>query len=52
MIMIIADLSGKELVVAASILASGLIRAFGIVRVITNLSFILKEMDEQTATTN
>jgi hypothetical protein len=52
MVISFADLSGKELMVAATVVASAFFGAFGIVRIMTNLSLIMNEMDKGTAGTN
>ena len=49
---IFGDISGKELMVAATVFVSGFMGAFGIVRIFTNLKLIMHEMDEVTASTN
>ena len=49
---IFGDISGKELMVAATVFVSGFMGAFGIVRIFTNLKLIMNEMDEVTASTN
>ena len=51
-IIVFGDISGKELLVAATVFVSGFIGAFGIVRILTNLKLIMYEMDEVTASTN
>jgi hypothetical protein len=49
---VFGDISGKELVIAATVVASGFFGAFGIVRIMTNLHLIMHEMDDKTASTN
>ena len=51
MAIVFGDLSGKENVVAATIIIMTLLFAFGIIRTMTNLKFIIDEMDEKTAKT-
>ena len=51
-IIVFGDISGKELLVAATVFVSGFMGAFGIVRILTNLKLIMHEMDEATASTN
>ena len=51
-IIVFGDISGKELMVAATVFVSGFMGAFGIVRILTNLKLIMQEMDEVTAATN
>lgn len=51
-IIVFGDISGKELLVAASVVASGFFGAFGIIRIMTNFHLILHEMDDLTATAN
>jgi len=52
MVITFADIADKKLLVAASVVASGFFGAFGIVRIMTNLSLIMNEMDKETANTN
>ena len=51
MAIVFGDLSGKENVVAATVIIMTLLGAFGIIRTMTNLKFIIDEMDEKTAKT-
>ena len=52
MAILFADLTGKELLVAATVVVSGFFGAFGIVRVMTNLHLLMHELDAKTAATN
>jgi hypothetical protein len=49
MTIIFGDIAGKELLVAATVVASAFFGAFGIVRILTNMQLIMGEMDEKTA---
>lgn len=40
------DISGKEAVVAASVIGPSLIGAFGIMRLMTNMEYLVKDMDD------
>ena len=51
-VILFADISGKELLVTASVIAPTILGAFGIIRIMTNLMFIMNEMDEKTAASN
>jgi len=51
MAIVFGDLSGKENVVAATVIIMTLLGAFGIIRTMTNLKFIIDEMDDKTAKT-
>ena len=51
MAIVFGDLSGKENVVAATVIIMTLLGAFGIIRTMTNLKLIIDEMDEKTAKT-
>ena len=52
MAILFADLTGKELLVAATVVVSGFFGAFGIIRVMTNLHLLMHELDSKTAATN
>ena len=45
-------ITGKELLVAASVVGPTLIGAFGIIRLLTNFMVLIKDMDEKIASTN
>ena len=47
-----ADISGKENVVAASVLFPTLLGAFGIIRIMTNMQHIIADMDDAMKSTN
>ena len=51
-IIVFGDISGKELMVAATVFVSGFMGAFGIVRIMTNMKLLINEMDKATASTN
>jgi hypothetical protein len=51
MAIVFGDLSGKENVVAATVVIMTLLGAFGIIRTMTNLKFIVDEMDDKMAKT-
>ena len=51
MAIVFGDLSGKENVVAATVIIMTLLGAFGIIRTMTNLKCIIDEMDDKTAKT-
>jgi len=46
------DISGKEAVVAASIIGPALIGAFGIMRLMTNMEYLVKDMDDAMKSTH
>ena len=48
---VFGDISGKEHTVAASVVVPTLLGAFGIIRIMTNLKFIVDEMDDKMAKT-
>ena len=48
---VFGDISGKEHMVAASVVVPTLLGAFGIIRIMTNLKFIVDEMDDKMAKT-
>ena len=48
---VFGDISGKEHMVAASVVIPTLLGAFGIIRIMTNLKFIVDEMDDKMAKT-
>ena len=52
MAILFADISGKELLIAATVFASGFFGAFGIIRTMTNLSLLINELDQKTSSTN
>ena len=52
MTIIFGDIAGKEMMVAATVIASGFFGAFGTIRIMTNLHLIMHEMDDKTAATN
>ena len=51
MVIIFGDISGKENVVAASVIGPALIGAFGIIRLLTNMSYLVADMDKDMKAT-
>ena len=51
-VIIFGDISGKENVVAASGIGPALIGAFGIIRLLTNMSYLVADMDKDMKATN
>ena len=51
MAILFADLAGKQLLVAATVVVSGFFGAFGIIRVLTKLHLLMHELDTKTAAT-
>ncbi len=47
-----ADISGKENLIAITILGSAFIGVFGIIRMMTNMKLIVSDMDEKMLETN
>ena len=52
MVICFADISGKENVVAASVLFPTLLGAFGIIRIMTNMQHIIADMDDAMKSTS
>ena len=52
MAIIFGDLSGKENVVAASVVLMAFIGAFGILRQMSTIKLLIDEMDDKTSNTN
>ena len=52
MVIVFGNISGKELLVAASVVGPTIIGAFGIIRLLTNFMVIIKDMDEKISKTN
>ena len=52
MVIVFGNISGKELLVAASVVGPTIIGAFGIIRILTNFMVLLKDMDETISKTN
>ena len=50
-VIVFGDISGKENVVAASVVGPALIGAFGIIRLLTNMSYLVADMDKDMKTT-
>ena len=51
-VIMFADISGKEHLVAASVIGPVLVGAFGIIRILTNMQLIVGEMDAKMLATN
>jgi hypothetical protein len=51
MVIVFGDISGKENIVVASIIAPVLFNSFGIIRLLANMQLLMNEMDERTAAT-
>ncbi len=47
MVIVFADVDGKEHVVAASVIGPCLIGAFGVVRLLTNMTLLVNDMDDE-----
>ena len=47
MVIVFGNITGKELLVAASVVGPTLIGAFGIIRLLTNFMVLIKDMDEK-----
>jgi len=52
MIIVLADITGKESVVAASVIGPCLVGAFGIIRLLTNMENLVSDMDDGMKATN
>ena len=50
-VIIFADIAGKENVVAASVVGPALLGAFGIIRLLTNMTYIVADMDKDMKAT-
>ena len=51
-VIMFADISGKEHLVAASVVGPALLGAFGTIRMLTNMKLIVGEMDAKMLATN
>ena len=51
-VIMFADISGKESVVAASVIGPALLGSFGIIRILTNMQHLVADMDNDMRTTN
>ena len=51
-VIVFADIAGKENVVAASVVGPALLGAFGIIRLLTNMTYIVADMDKDMKATN
>ena len=49
MVIVFADIEGKENVVAASVIGPCLIGAFGIIRLLTNMTLLVSDMEKSLA---
>ena len=50
-VIVFGDISGKENIVAASVIGPALIGAFGIIRLLTNMSYLVADMDKDMKAT-
>ena len=50
-VIVFADIAGKENVVAASVVGPALLGAFGIIRLLTNMTYIVADMDKDMVAT-
>ena len=51
-VIVFGDISGKENLVAASVIGPALIGAFGIIRLLTNMSYLVADMDKDMKATS
>ena len=52
MVIVFADIEGKESVVAASVIGPCLIGSFGIIRLLTNMTLLVSDMDDKMKNSN
>ena len=52
MVIIFGEIDGKEKVVAAAVIGPCLLGAFGIIRLLTNMTHIVSDMDEEMKSSN
>ena len=52
MVIVFAEIDGKENVVAASVIGPCLLGAFGIIRLLTNMTHLVSDMDEEMKSSN
>ena len=52
MVIVFADIEGKESVVAASVIGPCLIGSFGIIRLLTNMTLLVSDMDDKMKSSN
>ena len=52
MVIVFADIEGKENVVAASVIGPCLLGSFGIIRLLTNMTLIVSDMDDKMKSSN
>jgi len=52
MVIVLADITGKESVVAASVIGPCLLGAFAIIRLLTNMEYLVSDMDDSMRATN
>ena len=52
MVIVFADIDGKESVVAASVIGPCLLGAFGIIRLLTNMTHLINDMDDDMKSSN
>ena len=50
-VIVFADITGKESVVGASVIGPSLIGAFGIIRLLTNMEYLVRDMDDKMRAT-
>ncbi|MDB9754005.1 hypothetical protein OAB29_07655 [Oceanospirillaceae bacterium] len=51
MVIVLVDITGKESVVAASVIGPCLIGVFGIIRLLTNMGLLVSDMDDSARAT-
>ena len=51
-VIVFANISGNENVVAASVIGPALLGAFGIIRLMTNMQYLQADMDDEMKATN
>jgi len=52
MVIVFANIQGKESVVAASVIGPCLIGSFGIIRLLTNMTLLVSDMDDKMKSSN
>ena len=50
-VIVFADISGKENLIAASVIGPALIGSFGIIRLLTNMGYLVADMDKDMKAT-
>ena len=51
-VIVFADIEGKENVIAASVIGPCLIGSFGIIRLLTNMTLLVSDMDDKMKSSN